>query len=59
MTTENRRRLAVRFTKHQMQLLDRLLEQQEQWRSLDELIQRAVHEFADQHAGDQRDENDD
>lgn len=59
MDTENQVRLTVSFTKHQMQLLDRLLEQQEQWRSMNELILQAVHDFADRHAGDAKVEKDD
>lgn len=59
MSVEDHRRLTVSFTKHQMQLLDRLLEQQKQWRSKNELILRAVREFADQHEGNRRDQSDD
>lgn len=56
MATESQEQLTVTFTKHQVQLLNRLLEQQQQWGSLDELILQALHEFADRHAGEPKGE---
>jgi len=50
--------LTVRFTQHQKLLLDRLLEHQTQWRTLNDLILSAVSEFVDQHVNKQADETD-
>lgn len=50
--------LIVRFTQHQKLLLDRLLEHQTQWRTLNDLILSAVNEFVDQHIDKRADETD-
>lgn len=59
MDSEAQRRITVSFTTHQMQLLDRLMEQQGRWESLDELIVEAVHDFGDRHAGEDEEPDDD
>ncbi len=59
MKAENKKQLTVRFTVHQRQLLDRLMDQQQRWKTLNELILDAVREFADQHASEPRDEKND
>ena len=57
MNEERYRKQIVRFTKHQAQLLDRLLKKQAKWDSMNALILEAVREFARQYAGSQRDGN--
>ena len=54
MSKGKSRSLVVRFTKHQLQLMDRLVRENDDWVSVNELIVDALQQFAKQHILDQK-----
>ncbi len=54
MSKKRSKSLVVRFTKHQLQLMDRLVRENDDWVSVNELIVDALQQFAEQHILEQK-----